>query len=268
MKSVQKMILTLVVCLALAAASCDKSTPPAPEQATPTETKAAAPAEKPATETSAPAPAAAVGTELFKLALDQDESTQTAGDFKFAVKNAKFIPEGKVGGAYQFDATQQAYLVSETKAVSGLDNFSITFWVKLLAPNKINQVVYAEASSTSFSPLLEVVTGSTSDTANFTFFIRDDANNVALNLVGNQAVPLGQWVHVAVTSDAGKAKLYVNGVLDVTDSYKPVKLGNDRTSLGAVVRPDVVNYFNGVIDEVKVFNGVLGEDAVKDMAAH
>ena len=35
MMYVQKIVLTLIVCLAFAAASCDKSTPPAPEQATP-----------------------------------------------------------------------------------------------------------------------------------------------------------------------------------------------------------------------------------------
>jgi len=86
-------------------------------------------------------------------------------------------------------------------------------------------------------------------------------------IYGNKALPSNDFGHVAVTFDGTALKLYVNGELDVqqdwspqtTDTVTPVLIGARHASDAPS------DFFNGVLDEVAIFNVALTEAQIKEL---
>jgi len=83
---------------------------------------------------------------------------------------------------------------------------------------------------------------------------------------GPSALPLNTWTHLALTYDSAMIRFYVNGVLvgsspetfAITTSTKPLCIGGDPTQ---------GQFFNGIIDEVRVYNVALTAAQIQtDMA--
>ncbi len=68
---------------------------------------------------------------------------------------------------------------------------------------------------------------------------------------------VGRFYHVAFTHDgSGVARLYVNGVLEVSSNVGPSNTGGSTNmQLGAI--RNVIEYFNGVIDEARIYSRAL-----------
>ena len=79
-------------------------------------------------------------------------------------------------------------------------------------------------------------------------------------IVGTAALPTGQWVHVAVTLAGATGTLYVNGVVVGTNTAMttaPFRMSSTSQNwLGRSQWPSDP-YFNGLIDEFRIYNGVL-----------
>ncbi len=75
----------------------------------------------------------------------------------------------------------------------------------------------------------------------------------------------GSWTHYAVVSDGSSTKVYVNGVQETGNSVGAVDpesgffVGGWFT--GAPARPE---FFNGLIDDIQLFNGSLSQAEVED----
>lgn len=69
-------------------------------------------------------------------------------------------------------------------------------------------------------------------------------------------VPLNQWSYVAATYDMQNVKIYINGALDSTIAHtNPIGVGTSPVDIGRSIGG--YSYFNGTIDEVKVWNRAL-----------
>jgi len=88
-------------------------------------------------------------------------------------------------------------------------------------------------------------------------------NQTTERIVSSSTFPAGQWYHVAATYDGQTFKLYVNGALEgqmastksvAYDASIPWTLGSTAAPIRAVGYPRT---FNGVIDEVEIFNRAL-----------
>ena len=78
-----------------------------------------------------------------------------------------------------------------------------------------------------------------------------------------QAVPVGEWVHVIATHDNRVMRLYLNGRL-VGSLDRPgalVSSGN-RLCLGAYSPGDPAHAFQGVLDEVRLYDRALTPEEV------
>jgi hypothetical protein len=74
------------------------------------------------------------------------------------------------------------------------------------------------------------------------------------------AIPLGQWVHVALTRDgSGYTRAYRNGVLVSTTDFENVNWVAPSSAAYVGNGPDAQWPFNGIIDEVVFHNRVLTE---------
>ena len=86
-------------------------------------------------------------------------------------------------------------------------------------------------------------------------------------IVETTQLPIGSWVHVAVTLGAGSARLYVNGGFAATAAvtFKPTDLEPAVNFLGKSQFPDPL--FNGRLDEFMIFNRALTAAEVAALVA-
>ncbi len=99
-------------------------------------------------------------------------------------------------------------------------------------------------------------------TTNVVHFFRGDSYPSS----GNYVMPVGQWVHIAVTFNGSTAIFYVNGTQTGSGSFSfgpktdsTVEIGCDNAS--------GYNSFNGSLDEVRLYNTALTPAEIKALAA-
>ena len=100
-----------------------------------------------------------------------------------------------------------------------------------------------------------------------------DPQNGSNGLISRDSLEVRKWHYVTVSSDAKKVTLYIdgkdNGSIDAADFGKN---GNTLLMLGKTVRSegsdsrDIEN-FNGLIDEMKIFDGVIDRDKIEKLIA-
>jgi hypothetical protein len=77
-------------------------------------------------------------------------------------------------------------------------------------------------------------------------------------IANNAAVKIGQWYTVIYTYDNQQSKIYVNGVLAGTNTTPTAFIPNsDPLFIGKDGNPTLNYNFNGVIDEIRIYNRAL-----------
>ncbi len=79
-----------------------------------------------------------------------------------------------------------------------------------------------------------------------------------------EKLPLGQWVHLAVTGDPSGLKIYVNGRLSGSNTI-PYGAPKVSHSLKIGAEPDFKEYFGGSIDEVCLYKRALTPSEVQHL---
>ena len=177
------------------------------------------------------------------------------------VVGATWTP-GKRGGALAFDG--KGYV--EVEGLGDFETVSVALWVR------------ADALTNTWSPLLFTWDFTPRD---FHFsLLRDGAPNVAVNSSGSHlhrhghaSAGDGEWHHVAVVYDArpgGWVRFYVDGKLCgdlMADAGTTLDL--DRFRLGAYNgwQGNPGNNFHGILDDVRVYRGMLTDDEVAKLAS-
>ncbi|MFH2021653.1 MAG: LamG-like jellyroll fold domain-containing protein, partial [archaeon] len=156
---------------------------------------------------------------------------------------------GKVGGGYYFEKNDYI-AVAHDESLNLSNDLTIEFWVK---PK--------QASLSGF-----VV--SKMDTGNddgYSIMLWGGKINAMLNgdwdKVADTALNGNQWYHVAWTKAGTASKIYLNGNLDGTwaDAPNTVLPNTEALDIG---RHPTGYYFNGSIDEVKIYNISLSQEQI------
>jgi hypothetical protein len=81
-------------------------------------------------------------------------------------------------------------------------------------------------------------------------------------LISNNILPLNQWIYIIGTRESGVVKLFINGVLDGSNTQTgTLSFGSSPLFIGVDVdsgtEGSLGNYFNGNIAQVQIYNRAL-----------
>ena len=80
--------------------------------------------------------------------------------------------------------------------------------------------------------------------------------------MSSKSLPLRSWSHLAATYDGSRLRLYVNGVLTDTETAAgSITTGDGPLRIGG--SPVLDEWFNGTIDELRVYNRALGSSEIQ-----
>ncbi len=131
---------------------------------------------------------------------------------------------GKFGQALRLNGPSDAeYLRLPQEAVSQLQNFTIATWVNLGSTQSWSRI-FDFGSGSAVNMFLTARSGSGMPR----FAITTSGSGGEQQVNGTTAVPVGSWVHLAVTLAGGTGTLYVNGAPAGTNpsmTLKPTDLG-------------------------------------------
>ena len=153
-----------------------------------------------------------------------------------------------------FDGTND-YVNLNPTAINNLSSGTIEAWVYL---NNLNdQTICSKQSNSENSYAILSVGGGAAANGKVFYQSKNGAS-----IVSTATLTTGQWYHLAVTFNNTTAKLYVNGTLDNTvsgDFSLPNDTSVTATTIGAWLGDGGGQYFNGNIDEFRVWNVILSD---------
>jgi hypothetical protein len=175
------------------------------------------------------------------------------------IVNATWTTSGKYGGALSFNGANAQVVINDAASLHLTSAVTLEAWVNpSTAPTGWQDVIYKavdnyylEGSSTN---------GNKPGTG---VLLTSSVEPLAY---GSAQLAASTWTHLAMTYDGPTVKIYVNGTLisstaqsgTITTSTNPLQIGGDTT---------YGQYFNGIIDEVRVYNIALTQTQIQtDMA--
>ncbi len=171
---------------------------------------------------------------------------------------------GMDGGGLRFDGTNERVEIDARLGLTGTSPRTLTAWVKLNEKPAANQAILAWGEPTDGRHwLLEV------DASQRLRFSCGDGYAFASRLVGDT-----QWHHIAVALDplvrggprVSDIRLHVDGGPQVayeTAEYPLDAAGTENLRIGASHDPNGSAPFNGVIDDLRIYDTALGTDHIR-----
>ena len=169
---------------------------------------------------------------------------------KIGDRGPNWVVEGKEKTALKFDGIDDWVEVYDSASLCPRNQITIEAWVK--GPLQKDGPIIAKEKSYVFGIEDRKVK-----------FIVNTVSGNALILIGQGKVPSDSWTHLAATFDGQRLKVYLNGELDG---------GKDGTgnifisplSLMIAHNPPDKDYFQGIIDEVKIYDRALRPEEIRD----
>jgi fibronectin type 3 domain-containing protein len=214
---------------------------------------------------------ASIRIDDLHLWLKFDESGgATAADSSGNGRNATLVngpvfASGKIGNALVFASSASRYASLPAGLVSTLGDFTVCAWVK---PTTLNTWarVFDFGSGTSTNMFLTAMSGANGGKPRFAIKISNSAEQGIDSAV---AMSPGVWTHLAVTLSGSTGTLYVNGVAVGTNSamtFQPSGMGSTTQNyLGKSQYSDP--YFNGALDDFRIYRSALSADEIAALAA-
>ncbi len=172
--------------------------------------------------------------------------------------------DGISGRALSFDGRNDYVDFGDKAGLEIYNDWSFSGWIKT-ADNSSEPIIIVKGMYTTYVAGYALVLNCGR--------IRFGLLNINLNsgsISSNYPVNSGRWKHIAITRNgaSGEVKIYIDGIIDTT---KILPAGSadapSRYNFLMGVGEGSDNYFNGIIDEVRIYDRVLSAEEVKTLHA-
>jgi hypothetical protein len=171
----------------------------------------------------------------------------TQGNYPGTAEGAPTYTAGKIGQAINLDEVDDN-VVHALAQEEVWPAYTVSLWVKtdLMGQDTNSSLFNNNSSSSDFQ--IEV-------DGNDDYLYRGSSNGL-IGPVSNN------WVHIGVSCDGARTRLYYNGLL--TESLNVADTNFGQLAVG--INRGMANRFGGVIDEVKVYNRALSDGEIAGLA--
>ncbi|MDY6966369.1 MAG: LamG-like jellyroll fold domain-containing protein [Halobacteriota archaeon] len=181
-----------------------------------------------------------------------------------------YTSSGKFGGGRSFDGNNDCINISDSNSLDMAEEITIDAWINRSSSENDHAIVEKWRYDNGV-PINERA---------YILYVNDENGEIVFLLSGDGTFPeegtgviVSQntvsnnvWTHVVATSDGTTMKIYIDGVLDPNTATAPDGIHPSVADLhiGAwhYGVSEIDSYFNGTIDEVKLFNRALSHDEV------
>ena len=162
--------------------------------------------------------------------------------------------DGYIGGGLEFDGSTNYVDCGADPSLDVTDTITVTAWIKADIIGDWVGIVTKGIESATFA-MQTWGDGSLRFSPNW----GDPAGAVGSgSFNSDNKMAAGEWVHAAVTSDGETVRFYINGVLDTLEVELAITFGTNTESLTLGCDfPGGDEYYNGVMDEVRVYDEAL-----------
>ncbi|MFC1635358.1 sugar-binding protein [Planctomycetota bacterium] len=166
---------------------------------------------------------------------------------------------GKIGGALRFGGNGDWVHVANQSKFDCIAEVTVAAWIKVNRFDKEWQAIVTKGDSA-----WRLQRNQNQDNLEFACSgLKIPSGSPYGNLLGQKNVNDGKWHHVAGVYDGQNMYLYVDGRVDVSQpasgpigtNNHPVYIGENAEMTG--------RFWNGLIDDVRVYNGALGQAEIR-----
>lgn len=177
------------------------------------------------------------------------------------ISNANWTTNGKFGSALNFNGSSSMVTIADANHFDLTNGMTIEAWVRPTSINGWETVVLKESSDDLAYALYADNNGNDAGQPRRpNVSIRQGDTTYMAN--GSSQLPINTWTHLAATYDGSVLREYVNGAL----SGSTTQSGSINTSSGALrIGGNTIwnEWFNGRIDEVRIYNRALGQSEIQ-----
>ncbi|MGY8873202.1 MAG: DUF6701 domain-containing protein, partial [Pseudomonadales bacterium] len=176
----------------------------------------------------------------------------------YAVNGVLSTVDGQVCGLAQFDSVDDYVNLPDSNSVDLSATLTVMAWVRLdNTPTELKSFISKDANyEVHINSSLQVL------------WLWRDSDNVARSFTSGNTINLGQWHHIAVTYKDGLQIIYIDG----QEVARQTHAGELKTNSNALqIGQDhnvAARFFDGDIDEVKIFDVDLTAFEIEDMVTN
>ncbi len=176
---------------------------------------------------------------------------------------------GNPNSAYDFDGVDDYIELNDNKIIITQMPFSISIWAKIEEYTDANYIFCQRDKETSHgSSFIGLLTDNTySNTSRFG--LRNSGSEQLVKFEGPVCEKEEWHLYTATVDESGNVKFYIDNQIETTGiyNYENSFFDNiDMVAIGAAIRDGLANYyFNGMIDDVRIYNRALIENEIQSL---
>ncbi|MBI2085523.1 MAG: LamG domain-containing protein [Candidatus Aenigmarchaeota archaeon] len=165
---------------------------------------------------------------------------------------------GKSGVALNFDGSDDYVDAGGADSIDSITgDLTITAWVKATTGTSDGEIVSTRQGKNDFTRPYSLVTFSNGvilSSPGIRF-----GNGIAQFTAQGGTIPVGEWHFMAGTISGTSISFYLDGVLKGTSPFSGTRQTGTKVTIGSASTTAGDRNFNGIIDEVKIYNKAVGD---------
>jgi len=180
----------------------------------------------------------------------------SAGDHDGTIEGASWASVGKYGSALEFDGENDLVSIADAADLDLTASFTLEAWVRPESTANWRAVLSkGEVIEESNAGYLLLARGEGGKARGYA------AGTTVKAVTAPTELPIETWSHLAFTSDGTTMRLYIDGTEVASSEATAAKATAADLEIGHW--PSLNTYFNGLIDEVRIYDEALSESAIQ-----